>query len=106
MLLRVPRFVEVIGDSMYPTYEDGEVLFVYPVFSIEKLKEGDVIIFKSPEDKKRVLIKRVDKLYVHSKLIKVLGDNSRVSHDSREFGCIPFSSVLGKLKQQRAKGDE
>ncbi len=33
--------------------------------------------------------------------IYVLGDNAEVSFDSRDFGCIPISSVESKLVDQR-----
>tara|TARA_B100000959_G_C14657437_1_gene490981 strand:+ start:67 stop:606 length:540 start_codon:yes stop_codon:yes gene_type:complete len=53
-------FSKVEGDSMFPTFKDGERLLVdewtYRFFNPEK---GDVVIMKDPEEKGDKLVKRV-----------------------------------------------
>ena len=71
----------VKGDSMYPTFKDGEELIVNKLsVPFHKLDRGDVVIFHAT--KKRDYIKRLigkpgdevkyykDKLYVNGKYIK------------------------------------
>lgn len=106
MLRCIPRLVVVCGNSMYPTYKDGEYLFTTPVFSFSKIKEGDVLIFRTPYDQNRVAIKRVALKSSATKEILFLGDNSDDSYDGRNYGFVPFNYVLGKITDQRIKKGE
>ena len=63
-------------------------------------RKGDVILFHAKDDEKTVLVKRIvdmveDKgtMYYY-----VLGDNRGNSTDSRHFGLIPDSLVIGRAK--------
>ena len=47
--LKRPRFVSVVGNSMFPTYKENNVLFCVPV-PFRHIKEGDVIIFIPPDE--------------------------------------------------------
>ncbi|HLP86668.1 MAG TPA: signal peptidase I [Candidatus Paceibacterota bacterium] len=50
----------VSGESMYPTFNDGEYLIVDEIsYILGTPKRGDVIIFRYPNDTKRFFIKRV-----------------------------------------------
>jgi len=50
----------VSGESMYPTFNDGEYLIVDELsYHLSNPNRGDVIIFKYPNDLKRFFIKRV-----------------------------------------------
>lgn len=89
----------VTGNSMYPTYRDGEIIFVLKC-GIE-LQRGDVICFKDKEG--RVVVKRVSTVNSQDKLLYVLGDNENFSHDSRHFGWLPRKSVIGKVIRARDK---
>ncbi|MDY3079403.1 MAG: signal peptidase I [Oscillospiraceae bacterium] len=51
------RLVDVVGDSMNPTLEDGDKMVVSDLFY--KPKQGDIIIFRKDEYKSRALVKRV-----------------------------------------------
>jgi signal peptidase I len=73
---------------------------------------GDMVVFDSPEVPYLLLVKRIaeiknigDTIHVGDSVIvceqpyyKMLGDNSKNSHDSRYFGYIPYSSVKGRIK--------
>ncbi|MCK6686000.1 MAG: hypothetical protein L6R30_26695 [Thermoanaerobaculia bacterium] len=39
------KVIRVVGDSMSPTYEDGDMVFVQPMTDIGKLEELDVVVF-------------------------------------------------------------
>ena len=63
-------------------------------------QKGDVILFHAKDNYKTVLVKRIA-CTVHEKgktYYYVLGDNAGNSTDSRSFGLIPESSVIGRAK--------
>jgi len=50
----------VSGESMFPTFNDGEYLIVDEIsYILGAPYRGDVIIFRYPDDKKRFFIKRI-----------------------------------------------
>lgn len=100
--LKIPRFVKVLGNSMYPTYKEEEVLFVRPI-RFSKIKEGDVIVFLQPGTRFRLNIKRVDAKLTTSNMVWVLGDNADKSHDSRDYGWVHAKDILGIVRPQRKK---
>lgn len=134
------RPFEVSGDSMYPTYQNGEYILTNLIFlRFEDPQKGDVIVFRSPEDPDKDYIKRViatpgdtvmvaeSKVHVNGSIIDeseylsstvqtpsgrfleegetvsvpednyiVMGDNRPHSSDSREWGFLPKSEIIGK----------
>ncbi len=123
VLLTTFRVAVVHGDSMLPTYHNGEIVFVTRLGN--DLKHGDVVLVQVPSHE--VLIKRVFRLpgetidatdaplfnrvaeyfdpthdpkaplKVPPGYIVVLGDNRAVSDDSRNFGTIPTKDILGRV---------
>lgn len=106
---------EVSNRSMVPTLQPGDTLIIdkisfgltvkiknppdpamirwkYPLH--RRLQINDLIIFYSPIDD-APLIKRITE--IGPKGITVTGDNAEYSLDSREFGPIPESQVIGKV---------
>jgi signal peptidase I len=55
--------VNVCGNSMFPTYHDGEIILSRRIFRKNKIKPGDVMVFKHPTVKNRLLIKRVSEVF-------------------------------------------
>jgi len=54
------RPFEVSGDSMFPTYKNGEYILTNLIsLKFESPKRGDVIVFQAPEDEDKDYIKRV-----------------------------------------------
>lgn len=81
------RLVVVEGDSMRPTLEPGDRLVVLRL----PPRVGDVV---AVEHGGRVLVKRVAGLAGDG--VTVQGDNAAASTDSRSFGPVPRSAVLGR----------
>ena len=127
---------QVVGNSMSPNYNDGDVVFVSKIhYKISTIQRNDIISFKKEDT--RYLIKRViglpgeiieykdntlyidgvgyDELYLDKStktnnfslndlgytkipddMYLVLGDNREDSYDSRDFGLIKKSDIIGK----------
>ena len=86
---------KISGSSMMPTFKDGDTVLVNRLaylFGFPKIR--DIVALKDPRDGK-VLIKRVTKI-VDSRYF-VLGDNLEHSTDSRKFGMIGKSEIVGKV---------
>ena len=110
--------IQVQGPSMEPTLKQGaRVLTSRAYWLVGEIQKGDIIVLKSPKDG-TIVIKRVyalqgemvdflnapedwpmvqGEIQVPTDHYYVLGDNKPVSEDSREFGPVPKSRVLGKV---------
>lgn len=83
----------VSGNSMLPTLKPGQDVLVFNwAYIFSKPKKGDIVVFKFNG---REIIKRVQ-MY-HGRGIFVMGDNKRYSTDSRSFGPIDKSKIIGKV---------
>lgn len=80
----------VSGNSMLPTLKPDQDILVLSWFV--NLKVGDLVAFKKGN---RDMIKRVIKTC--GQYIEVVGDNFFESTDSRNFGLIQKSQILGKV---------
>lgn len=63
-----------------------------------EIQSGDVILFHAKDDDKTVLVKRIANIVYENggKYYYVLGDNANNSTDSRHFGLVSDSLVIGK----------
>lgn len=101
--------VNVCGNSMLPTYHDGELVFSTRIFRKDKIKPEDIMVFRHPTVRDRLLIKRVDKVFKdnHGEIqsIYFLGDNAPDSYDSRNFGYVLINDLVSKVIKPRKKED-
>jgi nickel-type superoxide dismutase maturation protease len=104
-LSRTVRRVKVEGRSMAPAFLPGDCLVVVKPASrwladlfggTTGVKPGEVVAVRDPRHPGRVLVKRVSSVDSDSGTLEVLGDASEASTDSRTFGPVPMSSVLGR----------
>lgn len=101
ILMYMFPIVEVCGDSMSPTYNDGEFLLSTRLFKRENIKVGDVFIFDHPYVEGRLLIKRVAKIKAGDYFFE--GDNSDNSYDSRDFGYMRPDCLVSKVINPRKR---
>ena len=120
--------VQVSGDSMYGTLEDGDVMILNKIgYKIGGIRRFQIVVVNN---KGTLLIKRViglpgetvkyedNQLFINGKEMEetflkdgivtndfetvvgddcyfVMGDNRKVSYDSRELGCFDISKIEG-----------
>jgi hypothetical protein len=95
--------VEVRGDSMSPNYNDGDWLLfrVLPAKSKANELVGKVILIqrRSSLAEDFLQVKRVTQVHNSNNEteIWVEGDNKGASTDSRSWGALDSSEVIGKL---------
>ncbi len=86
---------QISGHSMEPVFTQNTSVLVTSIpYFFREPKIGDVIVLKSPRDKKPILkriVKQVGNKYF------VYGDNPKDSTDSTTFGPILKEMILGKV---------
>jgi len=82
----------VEGLSMVPVLAPGDRVLV---LRTDRVTVGDLVALVSPDGDGSVLVKRV--VGVERSSIRVEGDNTAASRDSRHFGPIPLSAVIGRV---------
>lgn len=80
--------------SMLPTFQDQEIIIGTRVFRRSKIKVGDIVIYHSPNNYRRIVIKRVAE--IREGFIYCVGDNKMHSYDSRNYGWVPLKNVICK----------
>lgn len=84
---------KVYGNSMYPTLKEGQAVLT---FNWGKFKAGDMVVVQSAKLKvQSAMIKRVQKIIDNK--VYLVGDNKDESTDSRHFGPINKSQIIGKV---------
>ncbi|OGC92085.1 hypothetical protein A2899_04840 [Candidatus Amesbacteria bacterium RIFCSPLOWO2_01_FULL_49_25] len=81
------------GDSMEPNYSSGDVVMVDKIsYRWKSPQAGDAVIIKTPYG---VMLKRIIRGTGEGGYW-VEGDNKEKSTDSRDYGAVPGSNVIGK----------
>jgi phage repressor protein C with HTH and peptisase S24 domain len=100
------KAVELRGDSMVPTYNEGEWLLFIGLPANAKSLLGKVILIRrlSGAGSDFLQIKRA--IRIDGANIWVEGDNKESSTDSRSWGAISNEEVIGKLLFRYRKGPQ
>jgi nickel-type superoxide dismutase maturation protease len=77
---------------MQPALRPGDRLLVCGWL---RAKRGHVIVFRDPEALSTFVIKRIEDFTPDGQAV-VRGDNPNVSRDSRQFGPVPRSLIVGR----------
>ena len=84
--------VRVVGPSMEPAVQNGQW---WVVRKGAKLRQGDVVLLQHPERSDLSVVKRLS--HREDSGWWVLGDNPRESDDSRQFGAVSDTLIIGRL---------
>ena len=95
---------------MKPTLNENSIIvidkFFFKYFDRWKIKQNDIVVAVQPVDLKTLICKRATKLsgdeIIHGLKVPenyywLVGDNPRMSFDSRHHGCVPGYLVTGKV---------
>jgi nickel-type superoxide dismutase maturation protease len=81
---------------MRPTLEPGDRLLVDPRAYRDRLPEvGEIVVLVDPAMPARWLVKRVAGVDAQARTVEVRGDAADRARDSRRFGPVPVTSVIG-----------
>ena len=95
LLARRSRRFAVEGRSMAPTLEPGDWLVVTPLPRWGGgLRRGWLVVARRPDRPEVEVVKRVAAVG-EDEAVTLLGDNPAASTDSRQFGAVPASAVVG-----------
>jgi nickel-type superoxide dismutase maturation protease len=95
-LLGRRRRYRVAGHSMSPLLDPGDLVWVDPyAYQHDRPKEGQIVVTRHPYRRDILLVKRVARVLEGESLI-LGGDNPGESTDSRIFGPLPGSLILGQ----------
>jgi signal peptidase I len=111
------RLVSIPSESMAPTLVAGDQILVTrwveprglpaPLAALLPVRApavGDILLFRSPEDRWRILVKRCVALggerfgetWVPEGTLALVGDARTLSHDSRAFGPVERGALAGR----------
>ena len=95
---------EVVGTSMVPTYNHGDIVLCQRFKIFQRLELGKVYVFVSPCESLKLAVKRLNKISSKGNCY-FLGDNSSNSYDSRNYGYVSQKSIIAKVlwKIKKAK---
>ncbi len=82
-----------VGSSMYPTLQNLDVLKLSP-YQGRKIGSGDVIVFRSPDDEKKIVHRVVSS---EADGIRTRGDNCKAADPSP----VDFNDIIGQVVQAR-----
>jgi len=78
---------------MLPTLKPGQDVLVFTwAYIFSKPKKGDMVVVKHRD---KEMVKRIQKC--DDRQVFVQGDNDRESTDSRKFGPIDKSEIIGRV---------
>ena len=92
MLIFLFPVIQVCGDSMFPTFNDGDIIIGCRLFS---LTPKNIYIYRPPIGQKYV-IKRLNRVSPVTGNLFFEGDNKDCSYDSRMYGYVNREQVVAK----------
>ena len=89
--------VRIQGDSMWPTFTDGQMLTFQETNSQTTFEVGDVVLALHPLKVDVLMVKRIYRIEPDGRLF-LTGDqpDPTSSEDSHNFGPVPVSNVRAR----------
>lgn len=96
LIFRRAYGMRVEGDSMIPSLRSGDRVLIDPKASVSP---GDIVLARHPYKSSVRIMKRLTSIESDGRFY-LSGDNPDDSTDSRTFGSISQSNILGKVVAQ------
>ena len=97
LLLRRRRRFKITGESMLPILHPGDEILIDPFAYQKSLPQvGDLVVATHPHQDKLTIVKRVSAVNDYGKCF-LTGDNLSASTDSRQWGEIAATDLIGKV---------
>lgn len=77
---------------MEPALREGDWVLILPPRPAPR--RGEVVLFRDPRDRSRLLLKRVADVTGEGCVVE--GDHTGHSSDSRVFGPVPLDDIVGR----------
>lgn len=89
--------VTIQGESMWPTFREGDVLQMASLQPEDELAVGDVVLAQHPLKTTVLLVKRIHRIEDDGRLFLV-GDqpDPTASEDSHNFGSVPPENIRAR----------
>jgi len=84
--------VRIVGGSMAPALTDGQWWIVRRT---QRVGPGDVVVLEHPERLGQLVVKRIVRAVDGGWWVE--GDNAAASDDSRAFGPVARTAIVGRL---------
>ena len=84
----------VNGDSMWPTFKDGDTIVVL-AYEGQQLELNDILVFTDPRDTSRICIKRLKRIEEEGLFVEGDNPDPTASTDSHNYGLIDERSIIG-----------
>ena len=82
---------------MEPTFKDGDRVIINRLaYLFAQPKPSDIVALKHPNKRNKILLKKIKKVFSGDQFF-VVGENKSDSEDSRSFGKINKSLIIGKF---------
>ncbi|NEO87280.1 MAG: nickel-type superoxide dismutase maturation protease [Spirulina sp. SIO3F2] len=96
-LLRRRQRRQIEGDSMLPLLQAGEeVLVDFHAYRRTAPQVGEIVVAEHPQKPNFEIIKRIN-MVLPDKTYVLYGENLAASSDSRQFGPVARSQILGRI---------
>lgn len=97
LLLGKRKRFKVVGQSMSPLLRQGEEILINPkAYNQSSPKINDVVVTIHPHNSRLAIVKRVKEVAEDDSYF-LIGDNPEKSTDSRHWGKISRSKIIGKV---------
>lgn len=91
--------VRVVGPSMEPAVRNGDW---WVVRAARVYRPGDVVALRHPHRPDLLVVKRIIRIEADGTWVE--GDNWAASEDSRAFGAVPATLLVGRLVLRYRRG--
>ena len=90
--------VKIKGDSMWPTFNDGDVI-ACEQYDEQSVSVGDLVVFTHPFKNGITCVKRVNSLSEKGYFVEGDNPDPLASEDSHNFGLVSKEAVFAYKKE-------